>query len=76
MWLLAAALLGPIIGLVAYQQALVVTPGAVVQAIASLVPVVVIPIAWLVDGDRPGWRGILGGVVACAAAAGLALLPA
>lgn len=73
-WLLGATVLGPILGLGAYQLALTQVPGAVVQAIASLVPVVVIPVAWLVEGDRPGWRGVVGGVIACGGAAALALL--
>ncbi len=72
-WLLGSALLGPILGLSAYQRALVDLPGATLQAVVALTPVAVIPLAWWIDGDRPGWRGVLGGLLACAAAAGLTL---
>ena len=72
-WMIGSTLLGPIIGIGAYQWALVSVEGAVVQAISSLVPVVVIPVAWVAEGDRPGWRGVVGGVVACGAAVALAL---
>ena len=70
-WMIGSTLLGPIIGIGAYQWALVSVEGAVVQAISSLVPVVVIPVAWVAEGDRPGWRGVVGGVVACGAAVAL-----
>ena len=72
-WIIGSTLLGPIIGIGAYQWALVSVEGAVVQAISSLVPVVVIPVAWVAEGDRPGWRGVMGGLVACGAAVALAL---
>jgi drug/metabolite transporter (DMT)-like permease len=67
-----AAVLGPILGLSAYQWALLELPAALTQAICSLTPVAVIPIARWMEGDRAGWRGILGGTIACAAAAALA----
>lgn len=67
-----AAVLGPILGLSAYQRALVEMPSALTQAISALTPVAVIPLARWMEGDRAGWRGIVGGAVACAAAAALA----
>lgn len=67
-----AAVLGPILGLSAYQQALVELPAALTQAISALTPVAVIPLARWMEGDRAGWRGIAGGTIACAAAAALA----
>jgi drug/metabolite transporter (DMT)-like permease len=66
-----AAALGPILGLSAYQRALVELPSALTQAICALTPVAVIPLARWMEGDRAGWRGIVGGVLACAAAAAL-----
>lgn len=73
-WLIAAALLGPILGVSAYQWALIRTPGALVQSIAALVPVAVIPLAWRWEGDSPGVHGIAGGAAACGCAVALALL--
>jgi len=72
-WLVAAALLGPILGVSAYQWALIRTPGALVQSIVALVPVAVIPLAWRWEADRPDARGIAGGVAACGCAIALAL---
>ena len=34
-------------------------------------PLTVIPLAWWIDGDRPSWRALVGGVVAVGAAAGM-----
>lgn len=70
-WIAASALLGPIVGLSVYQWVLLTQPGALVQAVMAITPVAVIPFAWWIDGDRPDWRGVVGGIVACACAAGL-----
>ena len=73
-WVVASAFLGPIVGLSVYQWVLMTQPGALVQAVVALTPVVVIPFSWWIDGDRPDWRGVVGGILACSAAIGLALL--
>jgi drug/metabolite transporter (DMT)-like permease len=73
-WVVASALLGPIIGLSIYQWVLLRHPGALVQAMIAITPVVVIPLAWLIDGDKPEWRGIAGGLLACTCAILLVLL--
>lgn len=72
-WLAAAALLGPILGVSAYQWALIYAPGALVQSVVALVPVFVMLLTWRLEGDRPGWRGLAGGVIACGCAIALAL---
>ncbi len=71
--IVTSAFLGPIIGLSVYQWVLIKHPGALVQAMVSITPVVVIPFAWLIDGDKPEWRGVVGGVLACTCAVLLAL---
>jgi len=73
-WIVTSTLLGPIIGLSVYQWVLLKYPGALVQALVSITPVVVIPFAWLIDGDKPEWRGVVGGIIACTCAALLVLL--
>lgn len=71
-WLVAAALLGPILGVSAYQWALIYAPGALVQSVVALVPVFVMLLTWRLEGDRPGWRGVVGGIIACSCAIALA----
>lgn len=73
-WIVASAFLGPIIGLSIYQWVLITHPGALVQAMISITPVVIIPLAWLIDGDKPEWRGVVGGLLACTCAILLVLL--
>ncbi|MDZ4198914.1 MAG: DMT family transporter [Kiritimatiellia bacterium] len=73
LWLLLATLCGQVLGLTAYQRALVTHSGILVQAVSTLTPVAVIPLAWWFEGDKPGWRGIIGGAVACASAIALIL---
>jgi drug/metabolite transporter (DMT)-like permease len=73
-WIVTSAFLGPIIGLSIYQWVLITHPGALVQAMVSITPVVVIPLAWVIDGDKPEWRGIVGGILACTCAILLVLI--
>jgi drug/metabolite transporter (DMT)-like permease len=71
-WVLANALAGPSVGVGFYQLALKTTPSGVVLPITALAPLVVIPLAYLFDGDRPGGRSIVGGIVAVGGVIGLA----
>ncbi|MEY3000595.1 MAG: hypothetical protein RL648_809 [Verrucomicrobiota bacterium] len=54
---------GPILGIVCYQWALATTPTALVQPIVAMTPIVVIPMAWWWEGDRPRPRSVLGGLI-------------
>jgi drug/metabolite transporter (DMT)-like permease len=74
LWLGASVVLGPLLGLSVYQWVLINQPGALVQAVTALTPVIVIPFAWWIDGDRPGWHGVVGGCLACACAILLVVL--
>jgi len=67
-WLAASIVLGPLVGLSVYQWVLITQPGALVQAMTALTPVIVIPFSWWIDGDRPSWHGVVGGILACACA--------
>lgn len=62
--LLIALLGGPILGLSCYQWALLGEKTGPVLAVLALVPVAVMPIAWLVEGDRPKPLSWLGAAVA------------
>jgi drug/metabolite transporter (DMT)-like permease len=63
-WLIATALAGPTVGVAFYQLALSQVKAGVVQAVLALIPLLVIPLTWLVEGDRPTRRSLLGGAVA------------
>ena len=70
--LLAAVLSGPVLGVACYQRALATTPSGVVLPIVALCPVVIVPFAYWLEGDRPRARSLLGGALAVACAVALA----
>jgi drug/metabolite transporter (DMT)-like permease len=72
-WVLANALAGPALGVGCYQWALQTMPSAVVLAVVATTPLVILPLAYLIDGDRPGPRSVLGGMIAVAGVVGLTL---
>lgn len=72
-WLVATATCGPAVGVLCYQWALLGSPAATVQAVLALVPVAVMPLAWLSEGDRPGAAAWAGATVAVAGSVGIAL---
>lgn len=67
---LAATLLGTCAGIVLQQSALAGLPGGLAVALLATAPVMALPLAVL-EGDRPGWRGVL---AAAAALAGVSLV--
>jgi drug/metabolite transporter (DMT)-like permease len=66
------AVVGPTLGVAAFQWALSVSPSAIVLPIVATTPVVTIPLAYWIDGDRPTRRSVIGGVIAVGGAAALA----
>ena len=66
LWMLANGLAGPVLGVGCYQWALATTPSGIVLPIAATAPLLSIPIAFWLEGDRPPRRAILGGVLAVA----------
>lgn len=72
-WVLLNSLAGPTLGVGCYQWGLQTAPSGVVLPIVATTPLVVIPFAYLLDGDRPGFRSVIGGVVAVAGVVGLTL---
>ncbi|MFZ9747530.1 MAG: EamA family transporter [Opitutaceae bacterium] len=71
-WMVANGLAGPVIGVGCYQWALATTPSGLVLPIAATAPLLAMPIAFWLEGDRPGKRAILGGLVAVAGCVALA----
>ena len=63
-WLVWNALFGPAIGAACYQWALATTPSGIVLPIVSLTPLVMIPLAERLEGDRASRRSIIGGAIA------------
>ena len=62
--MIANGLAGPVLGVGCYQWALATTPSGIVLPIAATAPLLSIPIAFWLEGDRPPRRAILGGVLA------------
>ncbi len=62
-WITLNALAGPIVGVAFFQWALATTPSAIVQPIIALTPIVILPMTYWFEGERPSLRSILGGLV-------------
>ena len=71
-WVVANALAGPTLGVSCYQWALATTPSALVLPIVATTPLVVVPLAYVLEGERPGRRSLVGGALAVAGAVALA----
>ena len=63
-FVLATALAGPSLGVGCYQWALKTTPSGLVLPIVATTPLMVIPLSAWMEGDRPPFRSIMGGLVA------------
>jgi drug/metabolite transporter (DMT)-like permease len=73
-WVVVNTLGGPVLGVGCYQWALSTTPSGIVLPIVATLPLVVIPFAWRLEGDRPGGRSIIGGMIAVAGVIALTLV--
>ena len=73
-WLLVSTGFGPILGIGALTLALESTEAVLVQAVIATLPVWMIPWAWVLDGDRPSLRSLLGGALAVGCVAGMVWL--
>jgi drug/metabolite transporter (DMT)-like permease len=74
LWVVLNGLAGPALGVSCYQWALKTTPTGIVLPIVAITPLVIIPFARYVEGERPTIRSLLGGLIAVAGAAALALV--
>jgi drug/metabolite transporter (DMT)-like permease len=67
-WVLANGFAGQTLGVTCYQWALKTTRSGLVLAIVATTPLVVIPLACIVEGEKIEFRSVAGGVVAVAGA--------
>jgi drug/metabolite transporter (DMT)-like permease len=74
LWVLGNALAGPTLGVACFQWALRTTPSGIVLPIVAMTPLVIVPFSYLIEGDRPGWRSLVGGVLGVAGVVGLTVL--
>lgn len=72
-WILLNGLLGQTLGVSCMQKALETTPTGIVLAIIAITPIVVIPLAWAFEGERPTLKSLIGGGVAVAGAVALVI---
>lgn len=69
----AAAFIGPFLGVTLSMVAVTYAEAGVAQTLMSLMPVMIIPVVWILYKQRTSWRGILGAAVAIAGVAVLFL---
>ena len=60
----AGALVGPVIGMTLSMVALANADTGIAQTLMSLMPVIIIPVIWIIYKDKTNWRGMLGALVA------------
>ena len=72
-WMLANGLAGPVLGVGCYQWALATTNSGLVLPIVATAPLLAMPFAYFLEGDRPSRRAIIGGVVAVGGCVALTL---
>jgi drug/metabolite transporter (DMT)-like permease len=60
----AAAFIGPFLGVTLSMVAVTYAETGVAQTLMSLMPVLIIPVVWILYRQRTSWRGILGAVIA------------
>lgn len=70
-WVLANALAGQTLGVTCMQWALKTTSAGVVTAIIATSPVVLLPLTWIVEGEKISFRSLAGAVIAVAGVIGL-----
>jgi drug/metabolite transporter (DMT)-like permease len=72
-WVIANSMAGPAFGVSCYQWALMTEKTSIVLPIVATTPLVVMPLAHYMEGDRITWRTVLGGVIAVVGVIGLTL---
>lgn len=73
LWIPANAGCGAIIGVSCYQWSLATTPSGIVLPIVACTPLVIIPLSYWLENERPTRRSLLGGLIAVAGCIALAL---
>ena len=73
-WIVVHAMTGVVLGMGTLQLALAHAPSGIVLPITACAPLVVVPLAWWFEGERPTKRSITGGVIAVVGAVALTLV--
>jgi drug/metabolite transporter (DMT)-like permease len=60
----AGAFIGPFVGMTLSMVAVAYTQAGIAQTLMSLMPVFIIPLLWVIYGEKTNWRGRLGAVIA------------
>jgi drug/metabolite transporter (DMT)-like permease len=60
----AGAFLGPFMGVTFSMVAVTYTQAGIAQTLMSLMPILIIPVVWVLHKQRTNWRGILGAAIA------------
>lgn len=58
------ALIGPFVGMTLSMVAVAYAQAGIAQTLMSLMPVIIIPVLWVIYRERTNWRGIFGAMVA------------
>jgi drug/metabolite transporter (DMT)-like permease len=72
-WVLVNGFAGQTLGVSCMQWALETTPTGLVLAIIATTPIVIIPFAFALEGERPNLHSLVGGIIAVAGTIGLCL---
>ena len=70
-WLVATTVCGPVLGVSCFQWSLIQLPAGIANAVVAMTPIAMIPLAMVIDRERPRALSIAG---ACVAVAGVILL--
>ena len=63
-WILGSALFGPVIGVSCFQWALQSMESALVLSVVATTPILIIPMAWYLDGEHPPLKTLIGAIIA------------
>jgi len=58
------ALIGPFLGMTLSMVAVAYAQAGIAQTLMSLAPIIIIPVVWVIYGERTNWRGIFGALIA------------
>ena len=73
-WVVSNAIAGQTLGVSCLQWALEQQPTGIVLPITAITPLVAIPFAHFIEGEKPTMRSLIGGVIAVGGAVGLAIV--
>ena len=72
-WVLGNSLAGQTLGMSCFQWAIEKTPTGIVTAVVAMTPIVLLPMTFVVDGEKIGARSLVGALIAVAGVIGLTI---